>query len=204
MEKQASEGGSLNSDRRGLGRTESLLLMGQKHCGKTTIGRAVAGRLGCSFTDLDLLLLELAVRSGIDRVESCRQLYAYSPEEFRRFEELAAVEATGKMKKASMVVAFGGGTVENSAALEVLLSSGGLKIYLQEDEQLLLERILEGGIPPFLDPERPRESWSVIYGRRHRLCARLADHVVCVDGREPEAVALEVERIPGVAAGVLE
>lgn len=183
----------------------SLILMGLKHSGKTTLGRLLAEKLDLPFRDLDDLTLKAA---GADAGNSgnsddsegsnggsrrdrkappeenpltCRSLYQKSPDLFKVMEARGAQEAAGLMARGSLVLALGGGTVENPAAMEAL-SSGGVMIYLKNSQETLYGRIAAGGIPPFLDPENPRESFRRLYLRRDRLWGAAANFSLDLEG----------------------
>lgn len=179
-------------------RSKSLILFGLKHCGKSTLGALAGRRWGLSFRDLDDWLMELAAKELTPPPESCRALYLRSPEEFRRWEEIAAAAASEKMEKSPLILALGGGTVENSAAVE-LLRPRGIFVYLKEEEEILYRRIIAGGVPPFLDADSPRESWSEVYRRRDLLCGETADITLPLEGANPEeALNKLAEALQGV------
>ena len=69
----------------------NIVLIGMPGCGKTTVGKALAKKLGREFVDIDALIEKNAKKS-------IPEIFANDGEEvFRRFETEAAIEA-GKMK----------------------------------------------------------------------------------------------------------
>ena len=92
-------------------RSDLIVLVGLPGAGKTTVGRALAKRLGWDFLDLDAAIEEFAGQrvAGIfaDRGESA----------FRAMErDLTA----GLVQRTEIVVAAGGGWMANSAAVALL------------------------------------------------------------------------------------
>jgi shikimate kinase len=83
------------------------------------------------------------------------------------------------------VLAFGGGIIENETAMGYLREKG-IFIYLKEDAGTLFKRIEAGGIPPFLSPENPFESFLELYERRTALYHGQADMTVSVHGKTQE------------------
>ncbi|MBP3940859.1 MAG: AAA family ATPase [Christensenellaceae bacterium] len=80
----------------------NIVLIGMPGCGKTTIGKALAKKLGREFVDIDALIEKNAKKS-------IPEIFANDGEEvFRRFETEAAMEA-GKMT--GKIIACGGGIV---------------------------------------------------------------------------------------------
>lgn len=168
-----------------MGERKTPILLGLKHCGKSTLGALAGRRWAMDFRDLDDWLLKLAGEEVDPPPASCRDLYQRSAEEFRRWEYLAAKAVAEEMAKSPMIIALGGGAVENTKALGVLQPRGTL-IYLKEEEEVLYRRILSGGIPPFLDAGNPRKSWEEVYRRRHELCKQKADIILPLKGANPE------------------
>ena len=51
-------------------------------------------------------------------------------------------------------------------------------IYLKVPEEILLKRILKGGVPPFLDPLNVKGSFSELYKSRDALYGKFSDIVI--------------------------
>jgi shikimate kinase len=71
-----------------------------------------------------------------------------------------------------VILALGGGVCENTSLISLLQHTGSL-IYLRAPEYTLYTRIRKGGIPPFLDPQQPKESFHELYEYRdacYRSC----------------------------------
>ncbi len=156
----------------------SIVLMGMKHCGKSTLGTMVAERYACEFYDLDEAVEMLNGEPGV----SVRDIYArYGKDVFQRLEAAAAQRIREKGGK-SFVLALGGGTIENAQAMEHIRPMGRL-IYLREKPEILFMRIEKNGIPPFLSKDDPFTDFLKLYERRAALYEGEADLVVDLNAK---------------------
>lgn len=139
----------------------SLLLVGLKHSGKSSVGRMLARSLEVEFHDLDSEIVTLCGDVG-----TARQIYrTVGREAFQALESEAALELARRENR--MIIAAGGGTIDNRAAMDALAGSCYM-IFLDVDVDLLVERVFRGGVPAFVDPERPVEHFREISERRRR------------------------------------
>ncbi len=165
---------------------KSIVLMGMKHCGKTTLGVMLARRLRLPFIDLDQVV-ERIEEERLGSPVSAREIYrlrgreAFGELEARGLQEIAGGPARPPRRA---VIALGGGTIENAEAMAVLADIGSF-LYLEEDEDVLFRRIAAGGLPPFLEGGDPRENFHRLYEKRTALYRRRADAVVSLRGRTP-------------------
>lgn len=199
------------------GPVSCIFLMGIKHCGKTTIGTLLARQQGYDFVDLDDRILELwQSRYGSD-VHSVREVYrAVGQDGFRAIETEAAATLLSRSNRSGpgaaapvagtrvprcgsfgtrLVIALGGGTIENSGAMSHL-EGRGLFLYLLQDEDTLFRRIMAGGLPPFLKTQDPRATFGELFHRRDALYRMHADRVVDIRNlKTAEAVSAVVDSI---------
>ncbi len=171
-------------------RKNNLIIMGMKHSGKTTVGKKTARVLSARFYDLDDFIVSIYNRDNpASHARSCRYIYQRDGKKvFLTFEVKAASEARGRMTENKVtVLALGGGTIENGPAM-ALLSGHGEMVYLREDPEILFNRIVSGGIPPFLSKKAPFESFLVLYERRSLLYRSAADIIIECGGRRVEAI----------------
>jgi shikimate kinase len=154
---------------------KSIILMGMKHSGKSTLGGMLAWEMKVKHVDLDDLVEE-AYRS--DRMLSCREIFRqHGKEVFMDLERQAAAELSGRMRGNMLIASLGGGTIENPPAL-VALASRGVFVYLRVDADVLFRRISKSGLPPFLSAEHPQEDFNALYSTRTALLERHADITV--------------------------
>jgi shikimate kinase len=165
-----------------------IYLTGFMGSGKTTVGRALAERLGVAFADLDDLV---EVRAG----RSIRAIFEESGEgEFRRLEREALVELAARPDLEGAVVATGGGTMAFEPCAR-LLAASGLTVWLNPTFATIVERI--GGLGK---ADRPlfREETQALALYRERLAAyRRCDLTVDVAAEESarEVAARIAQRI---------
>lgn len=114
----------------------SIILLGIKHCGKSTQGKLLAKHFDCPFFDTDD---EVTVLTG----KNPRQIYTEQGKEaFLEAEKLACEKLADKLSSINKaVIATGGGICNNPAALEVLHKLGTF-VFLNADEKTAANRIV--------------------------------------------------------------
>ena len=111
-----------------LAQKKNIVLIGMPACGKTTVGKRIAERLGRPFTDTDELVV---LTSG----ESIPDIFAkYGEKEFRRRESAAVQNASALVGN---VIATGGGAVINQSNVNHLMQNGHI-FFLDRSLELLL------------------------------------------------------------------
>jgi shikimate kinase len=151
-----------------------LILFGVKHSGKTSIGKILSSRVNWPFRDLDNCI-EIQTQA----------LMGFSLRDFVRIEEkgrFLSIEANCldnflQNRAAPWILATGGGIIDNEAAIR-LIPADAVKVYLFSEPQILFERIMKHGLPPFLSPENPWESFLRIYESRNSRYRELADVII--------------------------
>ncbi len=171
-----------------------IALTGPKHSGKTSVGRLLAALCAADFVDLDA---RIEARSGL----SPRQLYERGPEVFREAEAqaLAALIAETAPSPGRMILATGGGIIDNPAAMEALRAAARL-VCLDTDAATAWRRIQrsaagEGSLPPFLRGDDPKSAHRELHERRMAAYRHLADTCVSTAGQEPAAIAADLARV---------
>ncbi|MDR0450070.1 MAG: shikimate kinase [Treponema sp.] len=182
---------------------ETILLVGPKHSGKTSAGRALAriwaeeNNQALPFTDLDELV---EARTG----KSPRALYGEGPDIFRKAEAEALRELFDREERGLRAVAAGGGLADNGAAMD-LLKDPSLKrsgriftVYLEVPAETAWKRIeaaaeKTGEFPPFLKTGNPRETHRQLHLRRGAIYREIADLSLRA-GESPEETAALIAR----------
>jgi len=173
-----------------MSKLESLQLVGMKHSGKSSLGRLWSHRHGWAFYDLDHALETIA---GGHRTS--REIYRDEGKEgFQRWETEAARRLVLRVKEAPTVIAWGGGTITNPEAVEILRPWGTI-IMLHDTAERLYERIERGGRPAFLSAERPWEDFLELYEKRSRLMRELTPHQLDAQGAPLDEVLEKLETL---------
>lgn len=146
--------------------SKALILMGIKHCGKTTQGRLLSKHFACPFFDTDDII---QAQTGLPP----RSIYAEQGEaaflaaERSACEHLARLiaERTHAAKPHAAVIATGGGICKNTAAVAVLRALGTL-VFLDAPESTAADRIVREAavaadgtirnLPAYIAKERPQ------------------------------------------------
>ena len=141
--------------------TENIILIGMPGCGKTTLGRLLAERLGRRFADCDE---EIEKAAGM----SVPEIFCAEGEEGFRARE---TEAAAKLcRESGMVIATGGGVVTRSRNLP-LLSQNGRVVFLDAPPDAL---------PTNGRPLSQKKTPAALYAERLPLYRAAADLTVPV------------------------
>jgi shikimate kinase len=159
-----------------LKRTPGLYLVGFMGCGKTTIGRLLATRIGWHFADIDH---DIETSHG----GSVQQIFAEHGEpHFRQLEHSALKKRVNEVERGRpCVVALGGGTFvrpDNYALLE----NNGVTLWLDAPFELIRRRVPADGTRPLAaDPQGFRDLFD-----SRRTGYEKADHRVPIESEDPE------------------
>ena len=110
----------------------NVVLIGMKHCGKSTLGAALARRRACPFYDVDRMI-EQTDACDADETLTVRELFArHGERRFHQIESHVVCELYLKLDQpeATNVVALDGRTATNAQTSQ-LLAGMGLVVYLQ-------------------------------------------------------------------------
>lgn len=194
----------------GAGGGRCLILIGYRGCGKSSVGRRVAQRLGWSFADTDERIEQLAGRCVRDIFQSEGEAV------FRRLESQVLAEILpapdalrparpqgrhgkgGALLQATnlgRVVSVGGGAVLVAANRE-RIRQAGLCVWLQAGVEELERRLTadprSAELRPALTDQSPRDEIDRLLAIRAPLYADLAHEHVQTDGRSIAQVADEL------------
>ena len=160
---------------------KNVVLIGFMGTGKTSVGRLLAGRLGCAFHDLDKKIEE---QHGM----SIPAMFAEHGEPYFRAREKEAVRAAAG--RTNLIIATGGGTVKDAENM-ALLRQNGILVALTADVDTILQRTASRGARPVLDQADAgdrRAAVERLLEERRRLYEG-ADITVDTSGRSPLEVA---------------
>jgi shikimate kinase len=154
-----------------------IFLIGPRCCGKSTVGRLLAGRTGFVLRDTDVLIGE---HSGLS-VEEIVLREGWKGFRARESEVLAFAA------KPNSVVSTGGGMVLD-ARNRLLMRDAGPVFYLAAPLQCLYSRLVRNGNPgqrPSLTGAAPLEEMALVLEQREKLYRECAHY--CVDASVPAA-----------------
>ncbi len=166
----------------------NIILMGMKHCGKSTAGARLATELGLPFFDLDDLILARHEPAGGGGKTIENYFRKAGAEEFYRMEADSYDAFCGSASSPRFVLAAGGRTPFNPL-LERVLEQCGVLIYINTPFAIILKRIREKGKSTLWSGADPEPALREIYDERHPGYLRRAQ--VVVDGNGSEAVVVK-------------
>ena len=193
----------------------TIILTGPKHSGKSSAGKALASihhgtnnQIVWTYIDLDELITQ---QTG----ETPRQLYAKTPSIFQRAEAEAVssilmtypastacpVSNSSNQKNNFLIIAAGGGIIDNAEALSVLKKFDAVIVYLNISADIAWSRIVGSTstdgkqikeLPPFLQTENPQETHRDLHKRRAAAYRKNADIIIEAEGKTPDQIAAEL------------
>ena len=159
----------------------NVALIGMPSCGKTTIGRALADRLGTRFVDLDEEIVRAAGRSIPD-------LFAAEGEDGFRARE---AEQTARFaREGRQVLSCGGGVVKRPENLRALRQNGVL-LFIDRP----LDALTVGGGRPL---STSAEALKTMEAQRRPLYLAAADAVIPNETTVADAVAAALEALDAI------
>ncbi|MEM0914403.1 MAG: shikimate kinase [Planctomycetota bacterium] len=171
----------------------SVVLMGYRGSGKSSVGRALADRLGLRFVDLDD---EVCARFGGATVA---EIWADPGEQaFRAME----CEVVGEwLTDPGVVLALGGGTPMQPAAAAAIRRSAALKVYLRAPAEELYARVRADAAsvthrPALTGAGGGLEEIQNVLAQREPTYLELADRVVDTPGRSVAVLVDEIAVMP--------
>lgn len=182
----------------------SIILMGIKHCGKSTQGRIISKKLSVPFFDTDDVVFEMTGKTP-------RQIYTeLGNEGFQEAEEKACsflLEKINSSAEKNAVIATGGGICGNKKALDVLKKIG-VFVFLKTSERIASFRVLREisvaqdgtllNVPAFIAKKNPRsvadakKIFHDFFIERECIYEQLADVVIDMSSSSKEANAAKI------------
>ena len=160
---------------------KNIVLIGMMGCGKTTVGRLLAQRMGRELVDTDTLIEERERRSIPD-------IFAREGEAHFRALELELCRELSRRR--GLVIACGGGLPLQDEAIAAL-KAGGVVLWLDRDPGETYDSLDVSGRPL---AQAGREDFLRRSRSRAPVYRRWADHIVpCAGG--PQAVAAHISTI---------
>jgi shikimate kinase len=156
------------------------VIVGPPGAGKTTVGQAVAARLGVPFADTDALI---AATAGKDIPE------IFFDDGEPAFRELEVAAIGSALASFDGVLAVGGGAILNEDTRTALADH--TVVFLSVELPDAVQRVGLGAGRPLLSIN-PRATLKFLMEQRRPLYASVATYTIATDGRTPEEIADEV------------
>ena len=163
-----------------------IILVGPPGAGKTTVGAALAERLGVGFTDTDTVV-EAAAGKPVGDI-----FVTDGEPEFRRLEReaVAAALSTASETRPPGVLGLGGGAVMDDQTRQRL--AGRAVVYLETGFSELVKRVGLDRARPLLIGTSPRAQLKALLDERLPVYEGLAWLTVSTDQRKPDEIAAEI------------
>ena len=134
---------------------DSIIIVGMKHSGKSSLGKGLAAYFSLEFFDTDKIIEEKTNMS-------VRKLFVEKGEQAFKDAEVESCKFLLERVKTSnpLIIATGGGICDNPEAVKILKSIGKFAL-LNVPEKTCLERILHnskrtGSLPGYISRENPK------------------------------------------------
>ena len=160
---------------------KNIVLIGFMGTGKTSTGRLLASRLGCTFVDTDQKVEEAA---GM----TVSEIFARHGEAHFRALEAEVVRRVARARQT--VISTGGGVVLNPANMRALRERGAI-VALTASVDTILERTARRHARPLLEQDDRRQAVEALLNERRDLY-RQADFMVSTDGITPLQAANQI------------
>jgi len=175
----------------------SIILLGLRCSGKSTIGPMLAERMGVEFCDLDCeAAAVLKVASAGDAIRDLG-LETFRDGEVKALWRVLSGDTSrrgsvGPGRPARLVLALGGGTPTAPGAEPLLKSASSrdwLLVYLRASVPVLQQRMSRSKLStrPSLTGRSPLDEIGILHGQRDGQYGRLAELSLEVDELSPEA-----------------
>ncbi len=150
----------------------NIILTGMKHCGKSTHGKLLAERIGAQFYDTDDELAALYSEESGEAIAVREIFRKLGDTDFRKLEERTFVA----------VISLGGGMLASSKEFASKIRDAGLLIHLENSPFELYRRSIANGLPSFIDPKCPEESFMRLFRSRKEYYISYSHLTVNLEG----------------------
>lgn len=153
----------------------TIVLCGFMGCGKTTIGKLVAEKLGYHFIDMDEFITS---KQG----KTVNQIFDdYGEDYFRKLELNAATELSNL---SNTVIATGGGAVMNIKVVETFHKENIKIIFIDTPFYVIMQRIKNDNTRPLLLKSNS-DSFKRLYEYRYNYYVNRSDIVISSSENQP-------------------
>ena len=166
----------------------NIVLIGFMGCGKSTVGKKLAGALSYEFQDTDALI---EARYG----KTISKMFEEDGEGYFRDAETALLKQLSEDAE-GVVFATGGGMPMRAENAEYLRNIGTV-IFLETKIETILERLQNDTGRPLADGEDREKKLRPLYESRLPVYRSVADYCLDTDGKSFYAIIGEIETVIG-------
>ncbi len=163
-----------------------IILIGFMGSGKSTMGKLIANKLGCSFVDTDHYIEKKEGRTISD-------IFTDDGEEYFRNSETEALKELLESED-KKVLALGGGTPLREEN-RMLLKDAGYVIFLKVSPQEAYRRLKNDTERPLLQVPNPKEKIKELLDFRNPIYEAAADYVLLEENKTLDDVFYELSEI---------
>jgi shikimate kinase len=172
--------------------SNSIILIGFKHVGKSVIGRELAFRLALPFIDLDKEI-ELAFEQDHQDKLTCRQIMEKNGQFY--FRKLEREVLAQMMPSRPSVISLGGGTPMDEENRKLIKHH--TVIHITAPPGVVFERIMVRGRPAFFSIEEPAfETFNRLWNEREKIYKKLTRLCIDNDGLVSSGVEAILRHLP--------
>lgn len=166
----------------------NIIILGFKHCGKTSVGKEVAKAANKNFLDTDSLIESRFCSERKIKLKFTEIYKLYGEFFFRDLEKSVIQSLTGTDNS---VIALGGGSILARENVSVLKKIGKL-FYLNVHHDILKTRIKNDHDSSLIMGENFDAMFAEMYLERSRLYERIADFQIDDPGYSVQQLALTI------------
>lgn len=167
---------------------DNIILCGLPGTGKTETGKRLALMMGWEYIDTDSLL-ETYYKELTGLKVTCRELFReVGDNKFRELEN-QMLSSLGRIEK--RVISVGGGTLNKGDNIKLLKELGHL-VFLKNERTVIFDRLMNKGMPSYLDPENPFESFQKLADFREKIYESAADTIFNTGLMTPDEIAAKI------------
>jgi shikimate kinase len=166
----------------------NLILCGLPGSGKTETSKHLASQLQWQYVDTDACVEKLYENSS-GQFLSCREISKkFGENRFRQLEDQIVLTLLDLQKS---VISLGGGTLNNPENVKLLKNVGDF-VYLKNDRKIIFERLMQKGMPSYLDAQNPYQSFEEIALKRELIYESVADLEIYTEKFSPNEIAAKI------------
>lgn len=156
----------------------NIYLCGFMGCGKSTIGKKLANKLGVKFVDIDLEIVKMAGKDIPTIFDECGEEYFRNLE----LEEMKRVSQDTQV----VIVATGGGCLINPSCQEIAKQSGSI-VYIDLGFEVCYDRIKNDENRPIVLNSSKQELYER-YVSRDAVYSEVSDYTIKSCGKSKETM----------------